>query len=99
MEVIPKEYYITNKYSKFSYKFNRPKIVKLTPGEVTPEMLEKIKSTKYGVIIQYGNEDEEVDEGESDFKFKDSCPKSDDYGRTADFEEITKLFGDLYDEA
>lgn len=55
MKNIPTEYMITNRFAKFKYEFNKPKVITLKDGVYSREVLEQIKKSKFGVIIKYEN--------------------------------------------
>lgn len=94
---VPKEYYITNKHSKFSYNFNRPKFVHLTPDGLTPEAVEEIKNSKFGVVIQYSHEFENEDqETQAEFGYRDACPVHKYRTESPDFNKISSMLEDFY---
>lgn len=102
MELVPKEYYITNKYSKFSYNFNRPQVIHITSEDLTSAKAEEISSSKFGVFIHYEYENDEgvFDETLRNHKYSESCAVN-NYGNMeqADLEFIRKLFGGLFESS
>ncbi|XP_070506823.1 odorant receptor 85b-like [Chironomus tepperi] len=98
MDSVPKEYYITNKHSKFNYNFNRPKFIHLTPDGLTPEAVDEIRSSKFGVVIQYSHEFENEDEEtQMEFGYRDSCPVNKCINESPDYNTIGSLLKEFYD--
>ncbi|KAL7026842.1 hypothetical protein ACKWTF_005193 [Chironomus riparius] len=98
MDSVPKEYYITNKHSKFSYNFNRPKFIHLTPDGLTPEAVDEIRSSKFGVVIQYSHEFENDNEGtQREFGYKDACPVNKYRTESPDFNTIGSILEEFYE--
>jgi hypothetical protein len=67
MQNVNSEYLTTNTFSKFDYKFNRPKVIKTKNGVFTRKMFEEIRKARFGVVIHFNpSNDEEEEEEESE---------------------------------